>query len=485
LNGESEFLMADRTDIKYFSQQKLWSAPVHEQVMVARDVIKLIPDDVVTILDAGCGNGAVTNDMVKNWDVVGCDLSEHALQSVLAPKLVADLRALPFRDQSFDLVIATDVIEHLPNDMYSKALQELARVSKKYVLIAVPHNEIMEAAFVTCPKCTHRYHAHLHQRTYQLTDLPNLFSAALKPKKVIFSGERWKFSSPSLVDAEFSITERDYPFENAVCPCCGTRRGKKEIGDSSLSVSRRIEAYQAMLSGYGYLPLPDKSEIVALYQRTGAPQQDVVEEVADFEAIRTEANVDLSLSTLSTKEDPVNYSESEYLLDNSGKEKIIFLKKSPELVRVKNGSVDSIDFFDYVQNQYLPTEIISEGVFGFPEFAFGARGALIRLKCADADAEVHIEYRKYESREQIISVCFDNENIANQHLQRIASLNLLAESLEKKRNELEILIKQRDHHYSELNEKFRALEESLPRRRPAESYFSFFKRCIIFHNKKR
>ncbi|MVT28175.1 methyltransferase domain-containing protein [Acidovorax citrulli] len=88
-------IMPDRVDVQYFSQAKLWGQPVHEQVMVARDLVRLIPDDVRTILDAGCGNGAVTNDIAESWSVVGCDISETALKNVAAPAVVADLCKLP------------------------------------------------------------------------------------------------------------------------------------------------------------------------------------------------------------------------------------------------------------------------------------------------------------------------------------------------------------------------------------------------------
>lgn len=49
----------------------------------------------------------------------------------------ADVYRLPFPDGQFDLVTCLEVLEHLEN--YEKALQEIKRVAKKYVILSVPH----------------------------------------------------------------------------------------------------------------------------------------------------------------------------------------------------------------------------------------------------------------------------------------------------------------------------------------------------------
>ena len=53
--------------------------------------------------------------------------------------VVADAANLPFRNASFSHVIASEVLEHLPDD--TKALQEIAAVLKRYgrLIITIPH----------------------------------------------------------------------------------------------------------------------------------------------------------------------------------------------------------------------------------------------------------------------------------------------------------------------------------------------------------
>ena len=85
-------------------------------------------------LDAGCGDGrhlaALTADLPER--LAGVDLSERILATarLQAPQraelLQASLESLPFPDGAFDLVLSTQVIEHVPDP--PSAARELARV---------------------------------------------------------------------------------------------------------------------------------------------------------------------------------------------------------------------------------------------------------------------------------------------------------------------------------------------------------------------
>lgn len=98
-----------------------------------------------TILDAGCGEGFTMDKLAKfgiGKKIEGVEYSKDAilLGKKLFPKLTfkeGDVYDLPYKDNSFDLVICTEVLEHL--DEPSKALKEVLRTSKRYVLISVPN----------------------------------------------------------------------------------------------------------------------------------------------------------------------------------------------------------------------------------------------------------------------------------------------------------------------------------------------------------
>ncbi|MGH9742693.1 MAG: class I SAM-dependent methyltransferase [Candidatus Acidiferrum sp.] len=92
------------------------------------------------ILEVACGRGGFSNELARaGARVTGCDFSFVAVQVADAKLRAADERAssgfvqgdgqnLPFADNSFDVVISCETIEHLPDA--SKGLREMLRVGK-------------------------------------------------------------------------------------------------------------------------------------------------------------------------------------------------------------------------------------------------------------------------------------------------------------------------------------------------------------------
>ncbi len=97
------------------------------------------------ILDAGCGEG-VTLAKLKEKNIgktlEGIDNFKTAINigKKEHPDLTLKLGSiyeLPYKDNSFDTIICTEVLEHLDNP--TKALQELKRVSSRHILLSVPN----------------------------------------------------------------------------------------------------------------------------------------------------------------------------------------------------------------------------------------------------------------------------------------------------------------------------------------------------------
>lgn len=86
----------------------------------------------LTILDVGCGTGATTRFLMRYGEAIGIDLSEKALRFCrnrgLSYLCQGDALALPFSQDSFDILSALDLIEHLEDDR--AALKEFWRVLK-------------------------------------------------------------------------------------------------------------------------------------------------------------------------------------------------------------------------------------------------------------------------------------------------------------------------------------------------------------------
>lgn len=104
--------------------------------------------NVEKILDAGCGEGFTleylrVRKIGKSYE--GIDFLKRAIEigTKVHPNIKlreASIYELPYKDNSFDLVLSTEVLEHLEDP--KKALREIFRVSRKYVVLSVPNEPI-------------------------------------------------------------------------------------------------------------------------------------------------------------------------------------------------------------------------------------------------------------------------------------------------------------------------------------------------------
>lgn len=92
-------------------------------------------------LDVGAAKGFLVYALGEiGVDACGIDVSEYAVQNAKAKDKVqiGEARDIGFPDDSFDIVTAFDVLEHIPENEVAKVCSELLRVTKKYVIVRVP-----------------------------------------------------------------------------------------------------------------------------------------------------------------------------------------------------------------------------------------------------------------------------------------------------------------------------------------------------------
>ncbi len=111
-----------------------------------RNLVNLTSSKSVdSILDVGCGEGFTLNRLKEHGvgkQLEGVEYSKDAIElgRKTYPQIKikqGDIYNLPYEDNTFDLVLCTEVLEHLGEP--EKALKELVRVSKKYLVISVPN----------------------------------------------------------------------------------------------------------------------------------------------------------------------------------------------------------------------------------------------------------------------------------------------------------------------------------------------------------
>ncbi|MEM2180850.1 MAG: class I SAM-dependent methyltransferase [Nitrososphaeria archaeon] len=110
-------------------------------------VMTLLTDKGKSYLDIGCGKGKwgylINTSHKPPSFIVGGDLDIKNImyaqkKQVYDDVLLFDGRYLPFRDASFDIVLALEVIEHMEKLEGYKLLNEAERVSKEKVIVSTP-----------------------------------------------------------------------------------------------------------------------------------------------------------------------------------------------------------------------------------------------------------------------------------------------------------------------------------------------------------
>lgn len=200
----------------------------------------LIPESSQTILDAGCGEGIITNPLFQSGrDVLGIDISYPSLKFLESKKIQSSIDQLPFADNSFDLVLSSSVLEHLPEELLILIANELARVSREHILISTPYKEILWKALTKCPRCESIYHANLHLQSFDEKDLAKLFPECSIEKVEYGAPENWKLG-PLVWIAQHIFNRYVFSRHAIKCPVCG-------LVFSNRSLEKTIESNNASI----------------------------------------------------------------------------------------------------------------------------------------------------------------------------------------------------------------------------------------------
>jgi len=104
-----------------------------------------------SVLEVGIGEGEVSARVLERYPgatVTGVDLPDPALAAEWRERgvvaLFGDIARLPFPSGAFDLVLAIEVLEHVPDPAAS--LAELARVSRRDLVLSVPREPVWRVA---------------------------------------------------------------------------------------------------------------------------------------------------------------------------------------------------------------------------------------------------------------------------------------------------------------------------------------------------
>ncbi|MAG08628.1 hypothetical protein CMO89_04090 [Candidatus Woesearchaeota archaeon] len=120
-------------------------AHVIDKINFIKDNLKLTPKDKV--LEVGAGSGYFSFYLEKHCNLLATDVNKGILSLNPAKhKQVSDGNNLNFKDNSFDVVMAFDILHHVDNPEI--IIKEMKRVSRKYLVFAEPNADCISQKMI-------------------------------------------------------------------------------------------------------------------------------------------------------------------------------------------------------------------------------------------------------------------------------------------------------------------------------------------------
>ncbi|MFN3198188.1 MAG: class I SAM-dependent methyltransferase [Bradymonadia bacterium] len=210
---------AGRYNPGLFENARWDDAPSKWELKRFEHTLALIPEETHTVLDVGCGGGNLTHRIAeRGHQVMGTDYAFEGLARLRVPGVRASADALPFPDDAFDVVVCSEVIEHLPSPLFEDALKELWRVARRSVVITVPYRETLSDAHTACPNCGEVFNAHGHLRSFEPAVVASLLPGNVRTS--VLAKPR-RYYDPRLMWVMQNVLHRYGYIAWAVCPSCG------------------------------------------------------------------------------------------------------------------------------------------------------------------------------------------------------------------------------------------------------------------------
>jgi ubiquinone/menaquinone biosynthesis C-methylase UbiE len=201
----------DAEEFDYFEERS--GATAHDERRLREYIISEISIKKGRILDVGAGSAWVAEHFTKlGFEVISMDISLINLQkakqkipSNLHNCVSSDAFNLPYKSGSFDIVISSEVIEHVFNP--EEFVKELSRVVKKggSLIITTPYKEKLQ--YSLCIHCNKKTPLHAHIHSFDEKILAGLF------KGVQHSKVEWEtFGNKILIFTRSFVILKYFPY---------------------------------------------------------------------------------------------------------------------------------------------------------------------------------------------------------------------------------------------------------------------------------
>ena len=129
------------------------------------------------VLNVGIGSGIIERRLLRDgWQVSALDPSREVVERLSLSGVDARIgvgQEMPFADGSFDLVIVSEVLEHIEATLRPAVYGEIARVLRRpgWIIGSVPYRENLLDNEVVCPDCGKIFHRWGHVSCFDLPDI--------------------------------------------------------------------------------------------------------------------------------------------------------------------------------------------------------------------------------------------------------------------------------------------------------------------------
>ncbi len=130
-------------------------------ILRIQKIVELIPADRdIKIFDLGFGYGHVLLELANRGytNLGGVDISREAVRDIKEriPNgifFIGNVTDIPLKDESIDVVLANEIMEHIPVKGTFRVYDEIKRISKKkgFMLFSVPLGDNLETTTFMCP----------------------------------------------------------------------------------------------------------------------------------------------------------------------------------------------------------------------------------------------------------------------------------------------------------------------------------------------
>jgi SAM-dependent methyltransferase len=161
-----------------------------------RALFDLIPPGGQRALDVGARDGYLSARLAGLFpSVTAVDLETPARIPPGVAWVRTNATRLPFPDRAFDLVLCSEVLEHIPARHLRAACSELARTARRHLVIGVPFAQDLRSGRTTCAHCGGKNPPYGHVNVFDERNLDGLFPG-LRVAKREFVGDGQETTNP-------------------------------------------------------------------------------------------------------------------------------------------------------------------------------------------------------------------------------------------------------------------------------------------------